>query len=135
MSGGYWDYIGYKIENALTEISEDEHVQHRWPGVSRIFKQVAPVLKRLEYEMDWDLSADSWIPDDTAWDLAACAALVAAVTPPVQPRFHLRIDSVAGHVHASLFSDGGLAGTLTLRPHEAEALAALIGSRPQEEVT
>ena len=79
MSGGHWGYAGARLDATLTEIADHPEVSERWPQVAAIFASLGSTLRALEHEMDWDLSADTHIGDDSEWDDRACQLLRAAV--------------------------------------------------------
>ena len=79
MSGGHWNYSGFRIQDALVEISEDEEVKSRWPLIAGLFTDLGQFLHEIEHDMDWDLSSDSVIPDDTKFDKESVGKLLEAV--------------------------------------------------------
>lgn len=87
MSGGHWDYAGGRIAYDLEAMAEDPEVQQRWPMLARTLMQTAQWFRAVEHEMDWDLSSDSKIEDDGAFDLAAVGALLDLVLK-VMPDAH-----------------------------------------------
>ena len=78
MSGGHWNYSGYRIQDELRIIAEDEQAGSRWPRLMAAFRYLGDALYNLEREMDYDLSSDSHIDDDRVfeeqalWQLGAC---------------------------------------------------------------
>lgn len=79
MSGGHWDYSGYPIQTRIEAIANDPQVRKRWPRTAAVLKALAPVLYEIEHDMDWDLSSDTLIIndsefDDGAWEKIWCAA-------------------------------------------------------------
>ena len=76
MSGGHWDSAGFKIQEGLLIIAEDEDVKTRWPAISEIFKGLSETIYRAEHDMDWDLSGDSHIPDDKKFDLKVARTIL-----------------------------------------------------------
>ena len=76
MSGGHWEYSGFGIQEALQLIANDPSVQERWPLLSHVFNKLAPLLYRIEHEIDWDLSGDSKIESDGQFDLVAVGAIL-----------------------------------------------------------
>ena len=79
MSGGHWQYLGFRLQENIESIALDSEVVSRWPMTAQVLERLAPVLYRIEHEMDWDISADSVIENDAAFDAACVAALQAAV--------------------------------------------------------
>ena len=80
MSGGHFDYQGFKLREILENISTDEKVASRWPMLSKALGALGPLLDDLEHEMDWDLSGDSSIEDDEAFDRKSMEQLRNAVS-------------------------------------------------------
>ncbi|MCA9251621.1 MAG: hypothetical protein KDA54_10865 [Phycisphaerales bacterium] len=75
MSGGAFGYAGGKIRDALEWVTDDERVQSRWPKTGQILRKLASVLYDIEHEIDWDVSCDSSIDDDIAFDEQSVAKL------------------------------------------------------------
>lgn len=71
MSGGHWDYSGFKLQNILENIAEDEEMKARWPDLAELFSDLGPVLYEIEHELDWHLSGDSIIKDNRKFSDAA----------------------------------------------------------------
>ncbi len=59
MSGGHWQYAGFKIRDVLEEIRDDDRAQEKWPLTCRVLGALGEVIYTIEHEMDWDLSSDS----------------------------------------------------------------------------
>ena len=68
MSGGHWQYAGGPIRDALFMLSEDSDLNVRWPRLAPLFASLAVAIYDAEREMDWDLSSDSHIDDDVAFE-------------------------------------------------------------------
>lgn len=87
MSGGHWDYEGFKIEEIMSRIALDEKVLERWPKIAKLFGALGPLLREAEHDMDWDLSYDSPIKDDAAFEknIIARAREALDVAGPVYP--------------------------------------------------
>ena len=67
MSGGHWNYNQSRLEEILSEVGQDwSHT--RWPQTMATLRALAPVLADIIGDMDWDLSGDSSISDDIAFD-------------------------------------------------------------------
>ena len=64
MSGGHWDYSGFKIESLLGDIGSDEAVAKRFPKLSKLLVELGPILYQIEHEIDWDRSFEQPIKDD-----------------------------------------------------------------------
>ena len=80
MSGGHWQYAGARLDYTLSDIADDPEVKERWPLTAACLTSLRSALRALEHEMDWDLSGDTAIMDDAAWDIEACRLLRGAVT-------------------------------------------------------
>ena len=78
MSGGHWDYAGYKVQNTLLEISGDPDVRRRWPIIASAFGVMADLFFLAEHEMDDDLSGDIHIEDDATFDRGVVGAILDA---------------------------------------------------------
>jgi len=86
MSGGHWGYAGYKFQEKLEEMAQDEDVQKRWPLLAAVLAELGPYLYKLEHEMDWDLSGDSSVcqkadfePDDEKFQVQQYLKLMTIV--------------------------------------------------------
>lgn len=79
MSGGHWNYAGFTIQDRLQEIAYDENVLKRWPLVAESFRRLADTIYDVEHAMDWDISGDSSIEDDAAFDKQSARLLRAAI--------------------------------------------------------
>ena len=79
MSGGHWNYSGYRIQEALASIAEDPDVIERFPRLADALDKLADTLYRIEHALDWDLSSDESIENDAEYQSKALAALRAAI--------------------------------------------------------
>lgn len=68
MSGGHFSYVGYRLRDALEMIAGDEDVKQRWPALASLLESLGDILYKMEHEIAWDLSGDSQIPDDAAFE-------------------------------------------------------------------
>jgi len=68
MSGGHWNYSGYNIESMLNRIGNDEEVTKRFPKLSGIFIRLGSTLCTTEQTLDYDLSGDTKIRNDTIFE-------------------------------------------------------------------
>lgn len=75
MSGGRWDYCGFRILSALETISQDSSTIDRWPKIAGILADLGGWLYRVEQELDYDLSGDRPIKDDKGWQNKKIAEL------------------------------------------------------------
>jgi len=76
MSGGYWDYSGFRLQEALETIADDEAVKTRWPELAQLLQDLGPILYEIEHDLDWDLSSDSSIKDDRQFSDAAIGKIL-----------------------------------------------------------
>ncbi|MGH9876147.1 MAG: hypothetical protein ACRD5H_00785 [Nitrososphaerales archaeon] len=72
MSGGHWNYVGYRLNDALSMIARDKTVIKRWPHIAVLFDTLGEILLTAEHEMDWALSENSNIENDKALQLQIC---------------------------------------------------------------
>lgn len=79
MSGGHWNYAGFRLQDTLQEISGDETVKQRWPEIGEAFGRLADALYDIEHAMDWDICGDSMIEDDRTWQANAMERLRVAI--------------------------------------------------------
>lgn len=79
MSGGRWEFAGFRVGDELETIAQDEDVRTRWPLVGSAIQFFADWIQRVEHDMDWDISSDSTIEDDAAFDRAEFARLLDAL--------------------------------------------------------
>lgn len=68
MSGGHWNYSGYKIKELLESIGNDDKVKERFPKLSSVFIKLGDILSEIEKDLDWDITGDSTIKNDTAFE-------------------------------------------------------------------
>ena len=59
MSGGHWDYAGYKLLDTLNDIGHDGYARDLWPLTTAAFQALAKPLYDAEHAMDWALSGDT----------------------------------------------------------------------------
>src|SRR3990167_2125262 len=78
MSGGHWQYSGWKLQHTLERIAGDETVKARWPRIAQLFDAMAPILFEWRHEMDWDISSDSHIGDDDGFETRVCHSILEA---------------------------------------------------------
>ena len=64
MSGGHWDYVGYRIHDELRMIGTDEEAVEKWPVTTAMFAALSEVLHEAEHQMDYALSGDTESPSD-----------------------------------------------------------------------
>lgn len=79
MSGGRWNYAGYRIQDGLTAVALDREVERDCPVLSGVLDQLGQVLYRVEHQLDWHYSSDSRIPDMAAFEAEILEALRDAV--------------------------------------------------------
>ena len=90
MSGGYWQYLGSRLNDACEQIAEDVTVLERWPRLAELLSALGPVLQKAEHAMDWDLSGDSPIDDDAAFQDIVCHAILEAAMKSADDRLFPR---------------------------------------------
>ena len=76
MSGGHWQYGHSILRDHLELVGTDPDVVERWPLLASVLTRLADVLYGTEQEMDYDLSGDSFISDDAAFDRAALGRIL-----------------------------------------------------------
>ena len=114
MSGGHWDYSGARMRVALQDIAMDKDVQQRWPRIAALFDGLGSILYDAEQDMDWDLSADSVIPDDALFDNQVChAILVLAMKAADDSLFPRGKWATIQAVQGRLENDAGHTSTVT----------------------
>src|SRR3990172_10280644 len=67
MSGGHWDYQGFKVKDILERIGADPEVTRRFPKLASLLPELGEILCDMEYDLDWDLSNDRAIDSDPAF--------------------------------------------------------------------
>lgn len=90
MSGGHWQYAGAPIRDWLEQIAQDEDVKQRWPQVAELFAALGPIIYEAEHDMDWDLSSDHAIVDDSAFDEQVCHSILVAAMKVAHDRLFPR---------------------------------------------
>ena len=75
MSGGHWNYNGLRIQEMLEDMGRDGAVKSRFPRLSKIFERLGKTLYEIEHELDYDLSGDRKIEDDTTFEVKAIQEL------------------------------------------------------------
>jgi hypothetical protein len=71
MSGGRWDYSQYQMESCLYDVGHDPDIRKRFPDLAARLVDLAQVLGKVVRDLDWDLSDDSSIEDDKAFEKEA----------------------------------------------------------------
>jgi len=79
MSGGKWDYCGRPIREDLQTIAADQQVRMRWPLTAKLLDVLGDIIYDTEHAMDWDLSGDSKIADDSSFDGRTVKAFLWAI--------------------------------------------------------
>lgn len=75
MSGGHWDYQGFKLKDILEQIGNDPQVKERFPKLAGILPKLGDILYEMEHDLDWDLSHDQYIENDKAFESKIIASL------------------------------------------------------------
>ena len=68
MGNGYFDYIGFRINDNLSTIGGDVDVRIRFPRMSRIFLELGDFLEKMHDELDKDLSGSRGIKNDVEFE-------------------------------------------------------------------
>ena len=90
MSGGHWQYSGSRLRDLLEQIAGDREVRWRWPRIAQFLASLAPILYDAEHEMDWDLSSDSSVKDDRAFEDRICHVILVAAMQAADDRLFPR---------------------------------------------
>ena len=75
MSGGHWGYGQHQMESFMNDVARDPDVRARFPKLAARFEQLAGHIGKVAHDLDWDLSGDSSIEDDAAFEARALACL------------------------------------------------------------
>lgn len=68
MSGGHWNYDGFRMRNHLENIGTDKEVKKRFPKLAEVLRKLAAVLGDIDHDLDWDLSGDQSISIDKKFE-------------------------------------------------------------------
>ena len=80
MSGGHFNGVGFRIEEDLKTIYEDEEVRKRFPKIAAQLAYIGGVINSLERKIDLDLSGDKPLAlEDDKFDLGAVDVLTRKV--------------------------------------------------------
>ena len=79
MSGGHWDYGQFRMQEVLEMVSRDSAVVLRFPKVAGVLSALATKLGSLVHELDYDISGDTTIDDERAWEDQALLTLAEAL--------------------------------------------------------
>ena len=82
MSGGHWDYQQHSVRNCLDDVTRDPEVRERWPKSAQTLAAISDVLADMLHDMDWCLSNDTDIADDSDFDQKCIDKLRQAVQNP-----------------------------------------------------
>lgn len=76
MSGGHFDYVQYKIQNTIEDMKRDEAVKAlNMPKLENAIEAVGSWLHGVIHDLDWDISGDASIPDNTRYEEEQIAKL------------------------------------------------------------
>jgi len=75
MSGGHWDHRQYGMTSFLQDAADDETVIERFPKLAKLLGELGDALGKVAHDLDWDLSGDTLIKDDVAFEQAALDSL------------------------------------------------------------
>ncbi len=78
------------MRDHLEMLGHDPDVANRWPRIGALLAALAPILYEAEHDMDWDLSADSAIADDAAFQDRVCHAILEAAMKSAADRLFPR---------------------------------------------
>ena len=87
MSGGHWDYRQFSITNTLMDVGRDGDIVLRFPKVAQIFRDLSVLIGDTIHALDWDLSGDSLIKDDSALE----SDFVANLGNVIDKKFTLKV--------------------------------------------
>lgn len=81
MSGGTWGYGGYKIQEALLNMVEDENsnISKYCPELAMCFKALGHALNSIEHDLDYHFAGDAHIEDMQFFETCSIAMLQNAV--------------------------------------------------------
>lgn len=98
MSGGHWDYHQDDLKVILRDVGQDFEVLSRWPETAEAFRRLADILTDVMHDMDWDLSCDNAIKDDSIFDARSIAAIREAVRASGEKPDILRVERLERRV-------------------------------------
>lgn len=75
MSGGHYKYCPYEVTDGLADFSDDQETKERFPKLATVLSDLAYELGSILHNLDLDLSRDSYIVDDVAFEKEAILAL------------------------------------------------------------
>lgn len=75
MSGGRWEYVQNRVRDGLLEVAHEPQVEQRFTALARVLELFAEQLYTIIKQLDWDLSSDTWIPDDREFEHRALEML------------------------------------------------------------
>jgi Flp pilus assembly protein CpaB len=81
VSGGRWDYQQYRLRDVTESVATDVEVARRFPRLAATLRQVGETVKDVMHDLDYDLSGDSEIRDDKAFEQQAIDKIQAAAQP------------------------------------------------------
>lgn len=79
MSGGHWDYEGFRMRSHLENMGVDKEVKERFPKLAKALRNLSKVLGDIDHDLDWDLSFDQTIKDDKKFEEKVIQKLQKAV--------------------------------------------------------
>lgn len=69
MSGGHWNYEGFKCVEHLKNIGNDGEVIQIVPKLAQVFRDLADIVEAVDYELDKHLSGGRIIEDIYKFEL------------------------------------------------------------------
>lgn len=105
MSGGHFNYGGSLMRDHLEMVSQDGAVKRRWPLTAAILAGLADLFYEAEQAIDYDLSGDSSVGDDVAFDITTVSQILVLVMKNAPDKWFPRgkwatIQAVEGRVDA-----------------------------------
>lgn len=83
MSGGHWDYSQYRLEEYLQNVGNDGQVVQRFPTLAKVLLNLGTSLSQIVHDLDWDISNDTSIKDDRAFEDESLFKLHNAIDEPM----------------------------------------------------
>ena len=88
MSGGHWDYEQFRVRECMQNVGEDGQVIIRFPKLAQVMRDLGEVLEDIIHDLDWDLSGDTEIDDDPAFEASAIRSIGAVISKKYKIRVY-----------------------------------------------
>lgn len=75
MSGGHWNHEEYKIQELLERVGTDTAIRERFPSLAIELQAMGSLLTKIVRDLDYDISGDTSIKDDAAFEREALRSL------------------------------------------------------------